>query len=210
MACTFVPLWVDESNFLTGSRIDTGRLGGEFLICAALIDSAALSNSYKKPRMYRTLPFHVGFDVIQKDALFGGAVSCEIQRDRLHSRPGFAVRSSVQRRGWQREEKGEIPQDGYANPAGFVQAATDSRGSYQEASRETYEVAAMPDKAGVDQKASDAELIALLRKLQGAIEAQGELNELNLLLQDFARELLKKRLLLRVEFVQIMELSRPG
>ena len=68
----------------------------------------------------------------------------------------------------------------------------------------------MQDKAGVDRKASDAELIALLRKVQEAIEAQGELNELNLLLQDFARELLKKRLLLRVQFVQIMELSRPG
>ena len=51
------------------------------------------------------------------------------------------------------------------------------------------------DKAGVDQRASDAELMALLRKAQDEIEAHGELNELNLLLYDFARELLKQRLL---------------
>lgn len=51
------------------------------------------------------------------------------------------------------------------------------------------------DKAGVDQRASDAELMALLRKAQDEIEAHGELNELNLLLHDFARELLKQRLL---------------
>jgi hypothetical protein len=54
----------------------------------------------------------------------------------------------------------------------------------------------MQDKSGVDQKASDAELIALLCKTQAEIDEPGELNELNLLLHDFARELLKQRLLL--------------
>jgi hypothetical protein len=54
----------------------------------------------------------------------------------------------------------------------------------------------MQGKEGVDQKASDAELIALLCKTQAEIDVHGELNELNLLLHDFARELLKQRLLL--------------
>lgn len=67
----------------------------------------------------------------------------------------------------------------------------------------------MQDKPGVDHKVSDAELISLVRKTQGEIEAHGELNELNLLLRDFARELLKQRLLIRVEFVQMIELVRP-
>ena len=53
----------------------------------------------------------------------------------------------------------------------------------------------MQDKVGVDQRASDAELIALLCNAQDEIEAHGEWNELNLLLHDFARELLKQRLL---------------
>jgi hypothetical protein len=52
----------------------------------------------------------------------------------------------------------------------------------------------MQGKAGVDQKASDAELIALLCKTEAEIDVHGELNELNLLLNDFARELLRQRL----------------
>jgi hypothetical protein len=72
-----------------------------------------------------------------------------------------------------------------------------------------YEVAVMQDEAGVDQKASDAELIALVRRAQEELEAHGELNQMNLLLRDFARELLKQRLLERVEFVLLMEFSRP-
>jgi hypothetical protein len=74
-----------------------------------------------------------------------------------------------------------------------------------------YEVAVMQDGAGVDQKASDAELIALVRRAQEELEeleAHGELNQVSLLLRDFARELLKQRLLLRVEFVRMIELSR--
>ena len=55
----------------------------------------------------------------------------------------------------------------------------------------------MKDTAAVDQKASDAELIALVRQAQEALEAHGELNQVNLLLHDFARELLKQRLLQR-------------
>jgi hypothetical protein len=72
-----------------------------------------------------------------------------------------------------------------------------------------YEVGVMQDEAGVDQKASDAELIALVRRAQEELEAHGELNQMNLLLRDFARELLKQRLLERVEFVLLMEFSRP-
>jgi hypothetical protein len=72
-----------------------------------------------------------------------------------------------------------------------------------------YEVAVMQDEAGVDQKASDAELIALVRRAQEELEAHSELNQVNLLLRDFARELLKQRLLERVEFVLLMEFSRP-
>jgi hypothetical protein len=67
----------------------------------------------------------------------------------------------------------------------------------------------MQDNAGVDQEVSDAELIALLGRAQEEIEAHGELNELNLLLRDFVRKLLKQHLLHRVEFVRMMELSRP-
>ena len=46
----------------------------------------------------------------------------------------------------------------------------------------------MQDKAGVDQKASVAELIALLRMPQDELEAHGVLNKVNLLLRDLARE----------------------
>jgi hypothetical protein len=60
-----------------------------------------------------------------------------------------------------------------------------------------------------DHGVSDGELMALLRTSQQEKEAHGELNELNLLLHDFARELLKRRLLLRIEFLQMMELRRP-
>ena len=40
------------------------------------------------------------------------------------------------------------------------------------------------------------------------LEAHGELNQVNLLLHDFARELLKQRLQLRVRFVRLVESSR--
>jgi hypothetical protein len=62
--------------------------------------------------------------------------------------------------------------------------------------------------AEVDHKVSDAELIALLRGTQEELEAHGELNQVNLLLHDFARELLKQRLQLRVRFVRLVESSR--
>jgi len=63
--------------------------------------------------------------------------------------------------------------------------------------------------AEVDHKVSDAELIALLRGVQEELEAHGELNQVNLLLRDFARELLKQRLQLRVRFVRLMKPSPP-
>ena len=59
----------------------------------------------------------------------------------------------------------------------------------------------MQDKAGVDQKVSDAELTALVCKAQGEIQAHDGLNELNPLLRDFARELLKS--------LRMMKLIRP-
>jgi len=68
----------------------------------------------------------------------------------------------------------------------------------------------MQEMVGVDQKASDAELMILLRRAREEIDAHAELNEVNLLLLDFVRELLKKRLLIRVQFVQMMELGRLG
>jgi hypothetical protein len=68
----------------------------------------------------------------------------------------------------------------------------------------------MNDTEAIDQKASDAELIALVGRLPEELEEHGELNQVNLLLRDFARELLKQRLLrLRVKFVRLIELSRP-
>jgi hypothetical protein len=72
------------------------------------------------------------------------------------------------------------------------------------------EVAVMKDTAAVDYKASDSELIALLRGAQEELEAHGELNQANLLLRDFAKELLRKRLCLRVRFARLIELSRPA
>jgi len=66
----------------------------------------------------------------------------------------------------------------------------------------------MQDEGGIDQRASDAELMALVRRAQEELEAHGESNQVNLLLRDFARELLKQRLLIRVEFVRMIELSR--
>jgi hypothetical protein len=65
----------------------------------------------------------------------------------------------------------------------------------------------MQNKSRADQKISDAELIALVRKAQQEFEAQGELNEVNLLLRDFAKELLQQRLFLRVKFVRIIDLG---
>jgi hypothetical protein len=79
----------------------------------------------------------------------------------------------------------------------------------QSLNRATYEEEAMHEMVGVDQKVSDAELMTLLRRVQEEIDAHSELNEVNLLLRDFARELLKKRLLKRVQFVEMMELGRP-
>ncbi len=52
----------------------------------------------------------------------------------------------------------------------------------------------MQDKAEVDRRVSDAELMALVSEAQEEIEVQAGVNESNLLLCDFARELLKKRL----------------
>jgi hypothetical protein len=52
--------------------------------------------------------------------------------------------------------------------------------------------------------------MAWVRRAQEELQANGELNQVNLLLRDFARELLKQRLLRRVEFVLMMEWRRPG
>jgi hypothetical protein len=68
----------------------------------------------------------------------------------------------------------------------------------------------MQKMVGDDQKVSDAELMTLLRRTQEEIDAHSEMNEVNLLLRDFARELLKKRLLIRVQFALMMEVGQPG
>jgi hypothetical protein len=68
----------------------------------------------------------------------------------------------------------------------------------------------MQDKVGVDPKVlNDVELIALVRETQEEIEAYGEWNELNVLLRDFTAELVKRGVLSRVQFVGLVELSRP-
>jgi len=68
----------------------------------------------------------------------------------------------------------------------------------------------MQDKVGVDPKVlNDVELIAFVRGTQEEIEAHGELNELNSLLRDFAMELVKRRVLAKVQFVRFIELNRP-
>ena len=68
----------------------------------------------------------------------------------------------------------------------------------------------MQDKVGVNPKVlNDVELIALVRETQEEIEAHSELNELNSLLRDFAMELVKRRVLAKVQFVRLIELSRP-
>ena len=48
-----------------------------------------------------------------------------------------------------------------------------------------------------------------MRETQEEIEAHGELNELNSLLRDFAMELVKRRVLAKVQFVRFIELNRP-
>ena len=56
-------------------------------------------------------------------------------------------------------------------------------------------------------KTSDAELIALVRQTQQGSAERGKLNDADLLLLDFAKELLKQRLSLRVRFARVIELS---
>jgi hypothetical protein len=70
------------------------------------------------------------------------------------------------------------------------------------AEKPVYKAFVMQDKAEVGQKLSDAELITLVSTAQEQIEAHKGLKGPNLLLLDFARELLKKRL-------RTMKLIRP-
>jgi hypothetical protein len=68
----------------------------------------------------------------------------------------------------------------------------------------------MQDRVGVDPRVLDErELLAPMRAAQEEIEAHGGWNELNVLLRDFARELLERRLLQKVQLVRLMPLSRP-
>jgi hypothetical protein len=62
-------------------------------------------------------------------------------------------------------------------------------------------VPVMQDKSGVEQKISDAELLALVGKAQEEIQAHDGLIEQNLLLRDFAGEVLKS--------LGMMKLIRP-
>jgi hypothetical protein len=73
-----------------------------------------------------------------------------------------------------------------------------------------HKVSVMPYKVSIDLKVlNDAELIELVRETQEQIEAHGEWNELNVLLRDLTAELVKRRVLSRVQFVELMELSPP-
>jgi hypothetical protein len=65
----------------------------------------------------------------------------------------------------------------------------------------------MQEKSGAVQKISDAELIALVHKAQQELEEHGELNAVNVLLRDFAVELLKQRLFRRVKFARMIDLG---
>ena len=66
------------------------------------------------------------------------------------------------------------------------------------------------DARGVDfEILDDAELISLAREAQQVLETRGESNDLHVLLRDFAKELLRRRVLAKVEFVRLMEVSRP-
>jgi hypothetical protein len=65
----------------------------------------------------------------------------------------------------------------------------------------------MQEKSGAVQKISDAELIVLVRKAQQELEAHGELNAVNVLLRDFAVELLQQRLFRRVKFARMIDLG---
>jgi hypothetical protein len=66
------------------------------------------------------------------------------------------------------------------------------------------------DKVGVDPKVlNDIELIDLVRETQEEIEAHGEWIALNVLLRDFAAELVKRRVLSTAQFIGLMELSQP-
>ncbi len=68
----------------------------------------------------------------------------------------------------------------------------------------------MPYKVSIDLKVlNDAELIELVRETQEQIEAHGEWNELNVLLRDLTAELVKRRVLSRAKFAELMELSPP-
>ena len=72
-----------------------------------------------------------------------------------------------------------------------------------------YKRTVMEDKAGVDPKVlNDVELIDLVRETWEEIDAHGAWNELNVLLHDFAAELVKRRVLSRAQLVGLMELSR--
>ena len=57
---------------------------------------------------------------------------------------------------------------------------------------------------------NDDELIALLREAQEYIDACGESNVSNVLLRDFARELLRRRLIAKVKLVQLMDSTPPN
>ena len=56
---------------------------------------------------------------------------------------------------------------------------------------------------------NDAELVAIVRENQRAIEEHGQLNEPKALLAQFALELLKRRILAKVKFAKSTELHPP-
>jgi hypothetical protein len=64
--------------------------------------------------------------------------------------------------------------------------------------------AIMQSKVEVAQSMSDVELLALLCRVQDEIEAHREPSDLDLLLADFAKELLRQRLLTLVKLIRVI------
>ena len=61
-----------------------------------------------------------------------------------------------------------------------------------------------------EQELSDAELLFLLKNIQAGKNAEGELGAANALLEDFALELLRRRLSKKVAFIQLLKPALPN
>jgi len=84
----------------------------------------------------------------------------------------------------------------------------ETQGEWEQSARGEME---MLDSVGVDPRVfDDAEVIALLRETQNEIANYGESNELNLLVRDFAMELVRRRVFAKVEFLRLIGRNEPA